>query len=170
MARSASIPVGTVLAALEGRRPAEAVRLIRALAEASVPTPTPPPDEYQLALPVLVPFAGEVPRGTLLEMDLVPCDRFCAKVTVKACLQRQAARWPGGNKLADGSVREKGAGVHAYCASGQCEQGKDYRARCPWIPEDFWSKGRFRFFRPDVLKQRAAKARADAADDDLAPR
>ncbi len=97
-----------------------------------------------------------VPKaGPIWETDYFRCMRFGDCLTeVRTCLLRQGARWPGGNRCKDGSVREKKAGVHPYCASGSCEQGHDLFVRCAFRPEAVWSKGRYRFFREDSHEQR----------------
>lgn len=118
---------------------------LRVLDERGYPTPT-------------VPKAGPV-----WETDFFRCTHFGNCLTeVRHCMERQGARWPGGNRLKSGAVREKKAAIHPYCASGRCEQGTDLRERCTFRPEDVWSKGRYRFYREDTLDQRKAMKAYDA--------
>lgn len=78
----------------------------------------------------------------------VQCDHFACILPARTCLARQAALWPG-----------KKAALYAYCASGECTQGKEYRSRATWDPLALWSKGRFSFYRKDSREQHAARKR-----------
>ena len=107
--------------------------------------------------------------GPLRPDDLVTCSHFRCRLLVRVCLQRQVARWPGGNRLKDGTVREKRAGVHPYCFDGACVEGAAHRERSGYQPKDDWSKGRFTFFRPGSGEQRAARKEQLLALPELTP-
>ncbi len=58
----------------------------------------------------------------------------------------------GPEQVKDGSAIAKRAGIHEYCASGLCRQGKGYRERLPgYVPPGF------RFYRPGSHEQRVAR-------------
>ncbi len=112
-----------------------------------------------------IPSETVPPAGPVWETDYFRCAHFSScLVDVKTCMLRQGAKWPGGNRLKDGSVREKKAKVHPYCGSGKCDQGHDLAMRCAFRPESVWTKGRYKFYRPDSHLQREAakKLRAEA--------
>lgn len=173
--------VGVLEAVAAGRRPREAARALLALVQARPRRPRRPASPAsQMWLFRLDsdcspwwtdptrPFRPAPAAGPLRADDLVACDHFRCRLLVRVCLQRQAARWPGGNRLKDGSIREKRAGVHAYCFAG-CDQGKGYRDRTDYRPEEAWSKGRFSFFRPGSGEQRAARRAQLLAEPELTP-
>jgi hypothetical protein len=113
--------------------------------------------EGQLALWVARPDGSfEGWRGRLKPTDPVRCDHFgCSALPIKTCLDRQGAKWPGGNRWGDGSVKAKKAGIHPYCSSGQCEQGKGYAEQV----QVGWTARRFKFYRDDTPAQRLARKR-----------
>jgi hypothetical protein len=158
---------------VEGKARGERARkaaedVLAAVTRAFEPAPKKAVRQFALRLRVLNPTTGiPVPtapeRGTVFETDFFVCTHFGNCLTeVRHCLERQGAKWPGGNRMRNGSVKEKHAGVHPFCSSGKCEQGNDLRRRCSYLPEDVWSKGRFRFFRDDTPKQRQAMKRHKA--------
>lgn len=86
----------------------------------------------------------------------VCCSHFNVRaMRASVCLERQVARWPGGNKLGDGSVRQKHAGIYPYCASGLCAEGAAYRAAMPpsYEPHLKSNPGHV-FYKPDLNVQR----------------
>jgi hypothetical protein len=97
-------------------------------------------------------------NGTRLKVlqpdDPVRCDFFDATLPAAVCLARQRARWPGGNRWGDGSVRARKAAIFGFCGSGLCAQGAGYAARTVYDPSADWSRGRYKFFRPDAGEQR----------------
>ena len=111
--------------------------------------------EPQLDLWILRPDGTlERWRGRMEPTACVACAHFNTKtMPLKVCLERQSATWPGGNKWKDGTVRAKKAGVHPYCRSGQCVQGKEYAAS---VVVGF-SVPRFKFYRDDTPLQRKAR-------------
>jgi hypothetical protein len=148
-------------AMIEGLPPKVAVEAIRAYLVNLGPaakSAAPPPTQFAIRLRMDAPAVGAV-----FETDYFECTRFGrCRMEVRTCLLRQGAKWPGGNRLKDGSVREKRAAIHPYCASGECGQGGDLAKRCTFRPEAVWSKGRYRFFRDDTPDQRKAMKRLDA--------
>lgn len=88
-------------------------------------------------------------RGRLGPDTPVRCDRFASTIPLRCCLQRQDALWPG-----------KKAGIHEYCHSGACEQGKEYSRRSAYSASAEWAskskqgRGSYQFFRRDVGEQR----------------
>jgi hypothetical protein len=108
----------------------------------------------------------EVWRGRLSLGESVCCDHFDAPITpLKTCLERQGATWPGGNRYKDGKVRAKKAGIHPYCSSGKCDQGKCYAlsVKGEWIME------RFKFYRDDTPAQRKAMKEFKQSHTDFVP-
>lgn len=92
------------------------------------------------------------------------CDRYGCTMAVRHCLERQAARWPGGNRWKSGAVKSKRAPIYDWCGSGRCEQGGQIAALCAWRPESTWSKGRYRFFADSVPVQRQRMRALDLED------
>lgn len=92
---------------------------------------------------------GQPWRGRLGPETPVRCDRFASTIPLRCCLQRQDALWPG-----------KRAGIHEYCHSGACPQGKEYRVRAAYSASADWAskskqgRGSYQFFRRDVGEQR----------------
>lgn len=161
--------VGLLEAVVAGRRPREAAR---ALLLRFRPRPRKPPRDTatdQLWLFRLdaecSPWWADQARqfrpapelGPLRPDDLVLCAHFQCRLLARVCIQRQLARWPGGNRMKDGTVREKRAGVHPFCSSGICADGAVTRSRTAYDPEADWSKGRYTFFRPGSGEQRAIR-------------
>ncbi len=131
-----------------------AERYKRALGDRKKPKEEPKPRGPQLELwTARADGALEAWRGRLAPDATIRCDHFNAPVLpLKACLERQNARWPGGNKWGDGKVRAKKAGIHRYCSSGKCEQGKEYAASV----SEGWAPKKFKFYRDDTPEQRRA--------------
>jgi hypothetical protein len=116
---------------------------------------------YQYSFPFFLPAPTE---GLLLETDQVRCDFFDCTLPARECLKRQAAKWPGRNRMKDGSTIARRAGLDEYCASGLCEQGKGYRERLPgYIPPAF------RFYRPGSHEQRVARRKWIRSNLDVVP-
>ena len=68
-------------------------------------------------------------RLLLAPTDMVKCDKFNCRLQAGACAQRQ--HWEG-RKTGKGVPANQGGvnGIHfAYCRSGNCLQGLDYKAR-----------------------------------------
>ncbi len=157
--------VGLLEAVAAGRRPREAARVLLLRLQGRARKPRRDVSTDQLWLFRLdaerSPWWADQARqfrpapalGPLRPDDLVTCTQFQARLLARVCIQRQLARWPGGNRFKDGTVREKRAGVHPYCSSGSCTEGVDHRARTAYDPEADWSKGRYTFFRPGSGEQ-----------------
>ena len=93
-------------------------------------------------------------RGRLPPEAIISCPHFSGPaIPLVTCLVRQGATWPGGNRWKDGSVRAKKAGIHPYCSSGACMDGKLYAASvvATWMPP------KFKFYRDDTPAQRRAR-------------
>ncbi len=103
-------------------------------------------------------------RGRLPLDACVDCKAFGATLPLRTCLLRQGSTWPGGNKLKDGSVRKKKAGIHPYCASKRCEQGNLYAASVAGA----WAPPVYSEFRRDTPQQLAARERYLAVSPDAA--
>jgi len=100
---------------------------------------------------------GLPPR--LLASDHVACPHFHVRcMPLTTCLERQEARWPGRNKLGDGTLRDKRAAVYDYCRSGLCPEGNAYRRATPrgWEPTLAANPGRM-FYRTDAHDQHVAR-------------
>ena len=117
----------------------------------------PPGDQRQLGLWEMRPDGTSTRwRGRLQLHDAVTCAEFSSPaLPLRTCLLRQGATWPGGNRCADGTVRKKKAGIHPYCASGKCEQGRLYMASAPvgWVCPIYSE------FRKDTPQQLVARER-----------
>lgn len=112
MAARAVLPVGLVLAALDGRKPSEAVRLLRLLAEASIPPPAP--------LPLFQPGF----RWIGVEWQTFRCERLRCSMPVRDCLEIRGAVWPSGKR--------KGCPKRRECQG--CPVGEENAARVPAYP------------------------------------
>jgi len=157
--------VGVLEAVAAGRRPREAARALLALVRAKPRAARQRPTVQLWLFRVdadcapwwadrTSPFRIASAAGALRPDDLVACSHYHCRLLVRVCVQRQIAKWPGGNRCADGSVKAKRAGIHAFCFSGACQEGKDHRERSGYQPEVEWSKGAFSFFRPGSGEQR----------------
>lgn len=113
-----------------------------------------PVTRSQLALWVSLPDGHVEPwHARLQPTDSVQCDHFNARIPLRTCLERQGATWPGGNKWKDGTVKAKKAGIHEYCSSGKCEQGKEY-AQSVVLG---YQTPKFKFYKDDTPAQRRAR-------------
>jgi hypothetical protein len=116
--------------------------------------PRPPPSTLQLALWILLPDGQLEPwRGRLAPGANVRCDHFACLLPLRTCLERQGAVWPGGNRWKDGKVRAKKAGIHEFCSSGECEQGREYAASVVFE----YQTPKFKFYKDDTPAQRRAR-------------
>lgn len=109
-----------------------------------------PVAEPRRPVPVVAKANGA--QGRLQPDDPVRCTYFNATISVRCCLLRQAAR-----PTAKGTVTFP---LHEYCASGECDEGRDYRQRCSFSPEVYWASkskaGRavYQRYREDLPLQR----------------
>lgn len=131
-----------------------------------------PAPVYQLPLA----FIADAPaKGAIRENDLVQCDRYACRLLLRVCLQRQDAKWPGGNRKKDGSVVAKKAGIYEFCASGTCAQGVEYRKRSGYDAGEAWAAGSkrgsaaYQFFRKDVGDQRKKRRTHIRSNLDMVP-
>ncbi len=86
----------------------------------------------------------------------VRCSHFnVSAMRAAVCLERQVARFPGGNRMGDGSIKQKTASIYPYCGSGQCVEGAAYKAAMPpgYEPKLKTNPGHV-FYKPDLNVQR----------------
>lgn len=109
--RTPSIPVGVVLAAIDGRRPREAVRLLRLLAEAAIPSAQP------------LPLWQDGIRWIGVEWQTFRCEKLKASMPIRDCLVRRSRVWPSGG----------GKGCPRYAQCQGCQTGEENAGKCPGI-------------------------------------
>lgn len=106
-----SIPVSVVLAAIDGRKPEEAVRILVLLAEASIAPARP------------LPLWQDGLRWIGVEWQTFRCERLRSTMPIWDCLVRRSRVWPSGG----------GKGCPRYRECQGCPVGEENAAKCPGI-------------------------------------